>query len=393
MRLARHAALILFFACCCLAQDHLGQMREILKGMRGPDTPYDELRGANPKFTQIKHLLRDWVETRLSDLASNKDGAVLKLQLNQELRAAGLICSPDFEPCNYDRDLGFLLDIDLFSRRNFLVLITRIGMQTCGTDDSAYLYEHKEQAWRRVWQNERNDYTKEAHLPQRLTGIQVSSYSKSEGKLILSMGVMGWCSSVWHPLYHRVFRLGAEMDAPPLTEWSEMGVVDSMKGSVDGDKVLVEYQVIGADAYRRTVTRAYQPQHGGLDRMDPLALSPRDFAEEWLSLPWGEAGLWSEPTGRASMVEFRRKIPRDAFPGLPIFPTMHCPSNPDLWQVGMEGLLGPKGPATYFLVRWRPPYRFSMVDVKSTPWAMCSKPDPDADERRTLFPGRSGGLP
>jgi hypothetical protein len=69
MRLARHAALILLFPFCCLAQDYLGQMRDILKRMRGPDTPYDELRGANPKFTLVKHLLRDWVETRLRDLS------------------------------------------------------------------------------------------------------------------------------------------------------------------------------------------------------------------------------------------------------------------------------------------------------------------------------------
>jgi hypothetical protein len=88
------------------------------------------------------------------------------------------------------------------------------------------------------------------------------------------------------------------------------------------------------------------------------------------------------------MVEFRRKIPRDAFPVLSTDTTMHCPGQPDLWQVKVVGLIGATSP-TYFVVRWRPPYRFSMVDVRSTPWAMCTKPDPEADEPRTLFPGRA----
>ena len=45
----------------------------------------------------------------------------------------------------------------------------------------------------------------------------------------------------------------------------------------------------------------------------------------------------------------------------------------------------PKG--VYFIVRWRPPYVFSMVKVSAAPTPGCTEKDPGADdEPRTLFP-------
>jgi hypothetical protein len=39
----------------------------------------------------------------------------------------------------------------------------------------------------------------------------------------------------------------------------------------------------------------------------------------------------------------------------------------------------------YFLVRWRPPYHFTMVEVSGHPKPACTEEDREADEPRTLF--------
>jgi len=71
---------------------------------------------------------------------------------------------------------------------------------------------------------------------------------------------------------------------------------------------------------------------------------------------------------------------------------MHCPPTPDLWQVGVDFSdpptpIGAKPKGTYFLVRWRPPYKFTMVDVSDHPSPACTEEDRAADdEYRTLFP-------
>lgn len=67
---------------------------------------------------------------------------------------------------------------------------------------------------------------------------------------------------------------------------------------------------------------------------------------------------------------------------------MHC-QRPDLWQVGITPADEKKNfepkPEVYFLVRWRPPYHFTMVGAADKPRADCNQPDPEADEWRTLF--------
>ena len=73
----------------------------------------------------------------------------------------------------------------------------------------------------------------------------------------------------------------------------------------------------------------------------------------------------TEDIARASMRDWHKKLRNDRVFGQ-FMPTRHCPSAPDLWQVGIDLSSPPtpfdKPPAgTFFLVRWRPPYRFTHV--------------------------------
>lgn len=91
------------------------------------------------------------------------------------------------------------------------------------------------------------------------------------------------------------------------------------------------------------------------------------------------------------MLAWHRKLHKDNVHGEFIYPTMHCPATPDLWQVGVDFSdsptpIGEPPKGVYFTVRWRPPYKFSMVRVNDTPSAACSQEDREADEgSQTLF--------
>lgn len=130
-----------------------------------------------------------------------------------------------------------------------------------------------------------------------------------------------------------------------------------------------------------------------MKRVDPLALNPGNFVREWLTHDWRETALWSESANRRSTREWHTKLHRDFVSGEFIYPTMHCPSTPDLWQVGIEFSdpatpIGAEPKGTYFLVRWRPPYTFRMVQVSDRTFPTCTEEDPKADESQTLFPGQ-----
>ena len=100
---------------------------------------------------------------------------------------------------------------------------------------------------------------------------------------------------------------------------------------------------------------------------------------------WACAFLLPASSVSALVGDFRRFRARG---GSRFDETLHC-ATPDLWEVTLTHYGEQKGPAGFpdhlFLVRWRPPYHFTMVDVSTTPWPRCTEKDPDADAWRTLF--------
>jgi hypothetical protein len=120
-------------------------------------------------------------------------------------------------------------------------------------------------------------------------------------------------------------------------------------------------------------------------RVDPVALSPRDFVDEWLTRAWNESAAWS---ASPALQQWHRKLHADFVAGDFVDPTMHC-QTPDLWQVTLEPHDAKKNfeaePDVSFLVRWRPPYHFTMLGVSDRPWLRCTQADREADEWRTLF--------
>src|SRR6516165_9012572 len=99
--MCRLALLLLFASVPGAADDRLDAIRALLVPMR--KAPIAEARGATPALTNVKHQLRDWIESRLAGVEW-KDGrwipnpTVLQEQLNNELRRAGLFCSEN-APC------------------------------------------------------------------------------------------------------------------------------------------------------------------------------------------------------------------------------------------------------------------------------------------------------
>ena len=193
--------------------------------------------------------------------------------------------------------------------------------------------------------------------------------------------------------------MGADLQAGPLVDGDEEGYVaydPPIKGSVAQNEILVEFRVRSIDAlvHNRAAVRHYKFEGDRLKRVDPLALSPRDFVDEWLNTDWREAAFWSESANRRSTRGSHSKLHKDFVSGEFTYPTMHCPSTPDVWQVGVDfndppTPIGAEPKRTYFLVRWRPPYQFTMMQVSDSPSAACAEEDRKADdETRTLFPAQ-----
>ena len=371
-----------------------GEIRAELERVRAEAAQHSETRGASPRLTMIKHRLRDWVESQLGDVPSDPNDdpdaqLPLAARLNAQLKQEHLFREDESAHTgDFWTRIGFLGEVRLEykQRQTYLVLRTAVEVH-CGFDESAYLYRFQDGHWKRLWGSEQNSYTKEKYLVQSISAVLVSPPLNEAHPYVLTLGTEPWCSSNWHDVYVRLWSLSSSGEEPKLlldkSDWAYLGAHDiPIQGSVGRKDALVEYTVGSLDPglHSREAVLHYAIQSEKAERINPVALSPRDFVEEWLKEPWEQSRHWSSSLQRAALKKAHRDTGRDEF----IQPTRHC-RTPDLWQVGLGSQDGKKRPV-YFLVRWRPPYDFTMIQVsKRSPG--CTQKDPAADdEYRTLFP-------
>jgi hypothetical protein len=203
----------------------------------------------------------------------------------------------------------------------------------------------------------------------------------------MTLGNKEWCTSLWHSVYYRVWRLDPS-GAKLLIDGSEIAyqrtgayVIGSIGRDWENDSgpvdAVIEYARRGVDTDLHETVRHFLIDGDKVRRVDPVALSPRDFVDEWLTREWKESSTWS---ASAELQRWHRKMHADVVWGGFSY-TMHC-QTPDLWQVTFRL---DRAVPYYFLVRWRPPYHFTMTNVSDKPWPRCTEKDPEADAWRTLF--------
>ena len=380
------------------ADPQLAEIRATLAPMRaGAAAETDKnMRGATPALMDVKHALRDWIEARLKEFPADGDDHVFAARLNQELRAADLFCAPVAAAPNADRcaardpaalDMtGFVEPVHLERRKGVLFVVTRVGIY-CGDDDSAYAYERRGDRWQRVWAYEQEIAPGVAYGPQRISGIRVSwPDQRSHARILLLLGESTWCSSNWQNVYYRLWQVhpgGAKL----LVDGSHIAYFarhPPIEGSVAANDAVIEFRVgsLDVDVHSYEVVRRYAIDHDSAKQVGPVALGPRGFVEEWLRAPQTDI---ASPSAPADVQAWHERL-QPALNKLGSYTedhSLHCRHDLDLWQVGIA-FNEPKQDA-YFLVRWRPPYRFGLVAVSATPRADCNQPDAAADADRTLF--------
>ncbi len=380
------------------AETPLSAIRAELELARAEAPRHVDTRGASERLTVVKHRLREWVESHLAEVPSDPNGpdgadVALTVRLNAELDREHLFTLQDAgaEASADATAIGSLGDVRVAYRlrQTYLVLTTAVGVD-CGFDESAYLYRWQGRAWKRIWETEQSTYTKGRYAVQRIRAVLVSppleSYFDSSVPLVLTLGTYPWCSSNWQTVYVRLWRVEASKPDPTLLlDKSEIGYLgahdEPVQGSVGRSDALIEYRVgsIDGGVHNRERVLHYAVKPDGVERVGPIAFGPRDFVEEWLGEPWPESRRWSEPSAVAALERAHAQPRGDEF----LCPTRHC-RPPDLWQVGLGASDG-KRPPTYYLVRWRPPYDFTMLRASDRPDPDCTEEDPGADDERTLF--------
>jgi hypothetical protein len=328
-------------------------------------------RGATPVLTIAKHQLRDWIETRLAKFPEGGDTAMLAAEFHSGLRDARLFCDNCFPSF-----LGYVDDVQVNRDQGFLIVRTSAGIW-CGYDDSAYVYQWSGGRWRRIWQSEQNVYSRQNYLPRILYSVHISP------PLVMTLGSRPGCSVAFQPVYYSVWRIGSNRPLFERAEFASVAEFPPVKGRVGPDDALIEFTA-GGTGYGEghEAVRHFKLRRGVMTQIDPIAPNPRDFVEEWLATKWAQSSAWSESK---SLGPWHAKLHREDGMGDFPDPTQHCSNRPDLWQVGIK--LHDVPGETWYLVRAKPPDRFSMVSIGDRPEPDCTETVSPGAWPRTLFPG------
>jgi len=118
------------------------------------------------------------------------------------------------------------------------------------------------------------------------------------------------------PKFHPPFRLQVDEDWFALTRGKER--------KLDGEPgVSIERYQISGDQ---------------ISRLQPLALKPEDFLDEWVSLGWDEAARWSTQSADADLQKWHSRINALANDSTEIEFVQPCPAPPSAYKVWLVGL-------------------------------------------------------
>jgi len=151
--------------------------------------------------------------------------------------------------------------------------------------------------------------------------------------------------------------------------------------------VLLEFTITSFDAagiHSFEAVRHYRVAGDQVSRVQPIALRPRFFVEEWVRAQWRQSMNWSSPAGIGQLQSWHGRLHEDDLSWRYLDDTAGCRKDLELWQVSVG--LGDKEMPLYFIVRWHAPYRFEMVEIRTTRRSDCDLADDVADGNASLFP-------
>jgi hypothetical protein len=343
-----------------------------------------------PSVTALHRALRDWIEARLPEdkgLLSVKS-ASLESSLQAELTEAGLD-EPDAASANaadddyFDlRGLGSVsIELTQFPELPDTLFVTAGAGVRCGVDEAVYGYHFDTLGRTSILQDIAEGYS--------FTTLQLSDPDAAGRRLLLIHRMSVQCASTWMGLAYSVYRMGflPGIAEPLFSEKQSFWLNDGPEFVLKPEELILEFLDFSVDTgvHNRTKIHRYRFSNS-VQRLDPIAFQPQDFAEEWLTRPWSEMQSRSAP----ATADWHSKLHAD-FVMADYSAVVPCVARPGRWMIALDITnIGEKKLdeplETYFLVRELGNYRYQMESVSDERPAGCPGQSFASDKHPWLSP-------
>lgn len=197
-------------------------------------------------------------------------------------------------------------------------------------------------------------------------------------------------------LSYDLFRLSTTANAAAPVLGGEHGIwfgdYNPYQIRLDPDELLMELRDRSIDdgIHNRAHVLHFKAPGLTAERIDPVALQPRDFVDEWLTRPWSEMESRSAEGERDKLGRWHEFLAGDFVAGKFQF-VQQCRERAGQWQVGIDlncinGTQLPEGLRLYFLVEESGQYRFKMAGISFDRQEGCPGESEPNLKSPTLFP-------
>jgi hypothetical protein len=388
----------LFFGITVLGQDlALARLKQELKAAQDQDISDQETAteivrktGAWPenmegrgaaRIARVHAALLSWIE---SQLPMGRSAIAIKSSdweaaMRRQLAAAGIaekelqttLNAPaqqsDFDNPGFDNVSVALTWKPELPEILFVTGTVGVG---CGGDQAVYGYRFDANGWARVISDHP---TSDSGYGGAVFDVSDADFQGRRLLLIYRWSVQ--CASTWMGMTYSVFRMASDAATPMSLLSGEHGFWmgnedDGLVLALKPDELIIELLDSSVDPaiHNRTQIHRYRFADG-VKRLEPIALQPQDFVEEWLTQPWSEVRSMSLPETQKRHGKFRNQA-------VEYSSVVPCSAKPDRWSIGfqitdIEGKALAEALEVYFLVRELGNYRFEMEAVSDDQFKEC----------------------
>jgi hypothetical protein len=335
---------------------------------------------ARELITSLKHQLRDLITLTLQ-ANPDQEAAELKQGVLSQLSSIGVGEPEDANPapagadCRFPYGAIYNVEVERPNQANDLIGVTTSLGVVCGEDTSLYVFERKGSNWKVVLARESNGYEDVSGAQGRFQ-YAISPRDRSGRYFVVSADISPWCSSNWQAIRYRSERPGSSPSSPAViasgegTTFLQDGTAFTLVAAVDSAR-LEYYGEFRNDGGRlaRTHVLSYLIKGNQVTRVAPVALSPEDFVDEWMTLPWEAAAGWAPKSNIENIKLWHENLqPIGQYASLGEVDFIRQCSD-DRWQVGMsvwnpEDYRGQLADKLYFTVGKKDgAYRMERVDT------------------------------
>lgn len=253
---------------------------------------------AGRRIEALKDRMRDFVRTMMACAPASVEPASLAAAME---RRGGVSRGEtgDSVPPPPDRH-GNLVAFEVSrveAHPDLLAVVATVAIK-CGSDSMLILYRRTPSGWRETMVRRSEPYS-EVRGGWGDLRFAVSPADSAGDWFVATVSTTPWCTSAWQGMPYALARPGPTPDRPRIF-FRDRGTIYlgnesdlQVKAERDAFELRHDGPSLDPDILVRRHVRRYSVAGEGVRRVQPVAESARDFADEWIGSSWAEAKGWS----------------------------------------------------------------------------------------------------